>query len=127
MRILRFLLLLFLLCSGNLGASAQPADSVFRNGYIYTVDAKDSVQQALAVRDGKIVFVGTNAGLRPYIGKRTKVINLHGRMLMPGLVDGHMHPLQGGSFLLKCNLNYLALTIPQFQSRIQECLDKTKD
>jgi predicted amidohydrolase YtcJ len=128
MRKLRLLfLILTLALGGHLYASADPADAVYRNGYIYTVDAKDSVQQALAVSDGKIVYVGNNAGAKSYIGKHTKVIDLHGKMLMPGLVDGHMHPLQGGSFLLKCNLNYLALTVPQFQSRIQECLDKTKD
>ena len=47
-------------------------------------------------------------------------------MLMPGLVDGHMHPLQGGSPLLKCNLNYEQLGVAELQARIQACLDKTR-
>src|SRR5436190_21550159 len=89
-------LLAFTFC-GAISTSATPADSVYRNGYVYTVDAKDSVQQALAIRDGEIVYVGSNAGLKSFIGKRTRVIDLHGAMLAPGLVDGHMHPLQGGS------------------------------
>ena len=45
---------------------------------------------------------------------------------MPGLVDGHMHPLQGGAVLLKCNLNYERLTVAQFQERIQACLEHSR-
>ena len=44
---------------------------------------------------------------------------------MPGLVDGHMHPLEAGIQLLKCSLNYEALTIPEMQQRIQACLDRS--
>jgi hypothetical protein len=47
-------------------------------------------------------------------------------MLMPGLVDGHSHPLQGGGSLLKCNLNYEQLRVAQMQARIQSCLDQTQ-
>ena len=107
--------------------AAAPADTAFLDGYVYTVDARDSIQEALAIRDGRIVFVGSSVGVRQFIGKSTRVTDLHGRLLMPGLVDGHMHPLAGGTQLLKCNLNYEALTVPQFQARIQACLDRTKD
>jgi predicted amidohydrolase YtcJ len=105
---------------------SAPADAVYRNGFIYTVDAKDSVQQALAVRAGRIVYVGSQAGLAPLVGARTAVIDLKGRMLMPGLVDGHMHPLQGGAALLKCNMNYVQLRIEEMQAKIQNCLDQTR-
>jgi predicted amidohydrolase YtcJ len=108
-------------------ASAQaptPADTAYRNGFIYTVDAADSVQQALAIRAGRIVYVGGDAGLAPYLGEHTTVIDLHGRMLMPGLVDGHMHPLDGGAGLLKCDLNYQQLRIEEMQAKIQACLDQ---
>lgn len=107
-------------------AANQPADLVYRNGYIYTVDARDSVQQALAVRAGRIVYVGDNAGAKAHTGSKTEVVDLHGRMLMPGLIDGHMHPQSGGSRLLNCSLNYEPLTVAQFQSRIQACLDNDK-
>ncbi|MET0322516.1 MAG: amidohydrolase [Duganella sp.] len=103
--------------------AAPPADTVYRNGYIYTVDARDSVQQALAVRGGRIVYVGDDAGVAAFTGKRTEVIDLAGKMMMPGLVDGHMHPQSGGSRLLNCSLDYAALTVPQFQARIQSCID----
>src|ERR1700690_3511011 len=86
-------------------ARAQ-ADTVYRNGFVYTVDAKDGVQQALAIRGGQIIYVGSDSGAAPFIGAHTAVLDLHGRMMMPGLVDGHMHPLMGGAALVKCNLNY---------------------
>lgn len=107
-------------------AAPTPADTIYRNGYVYTVDAKDSVQQALAVRAGRIVYVGDDAGAQALAGKQTRVIDLQGRMLMPGLIDGHMHPQSGGSRLLNCSLDYENLTVPQFQARIQACLDKDK-
>ena len=102
------------------------ADIVYRNGYIYTVDAHDSVQQGLAVRDGRIAFVGADLELAPFIGPRTQVIDLQGKMLMPGLVDGHMHPRQGGAALLKCNLNYERLRVADLQIKIQACLDRSR-
>jgi len=107
-------------------SGTAPADTIYRNGYVYTVDAKDSVQQALAVRAGRIVYVGDDASAQAYTGKKTRVIDLQGRMLMPGLIDGHMHPQSGGSRLLNCSLDYENLSVPQFQARIQACLDKDK-
>jgi predicted amidohydrolase YtcJ len=103
-----------------------PADLVYRNGFVYTIDAQDSVRQALAVREGRIVYAGDNGGARRLVGKATRVIDLRGRMLMPGLVDAHMHPQSGGSRLLNCSLDYKPLNVPQFQARIQACLDKDK-
>ena len=103
------------------------ADRVFRNGTIYTIDARGTIAQAIAIRDGRIVYVGTNNKLAPFIGASTKVTDLHGRFLMPGLIDGHMHPLGGGLVLRKCGLNYEPLTVPEMQGRIQECLIKQKN
>src|SRR5579872_3172711 len=106
-------------------SAATTADSVYINGYVYTLDSHDTVAEAVAVKDGRISYVGTSAGAKALIGKSTHVVDLHGHMVMPGLIDGHMHPLQGGAALLKCNLNYERLTVAQFQARIQGCLDKT--
>jgi predicted amidohydrolase YtcJ len=107
-------------------AATAVADTVYRHGYVYTIDAHDSVQQALAIRAGRIVYVGSDSGAAAYLGPKTVVVDLHGRMLMPGLVDGHSHPLQGGGALLKCNLNYEQLTVAQMQARIQSCLDQSQ-
>lgn len=108
-------------------ADAAPADAVYLHGFVYTVDARDSVQQALAVRGGRIAYVGSDAGAAALIGARTRQVDLHGRMVMPGLVDGHMHPLEGGAGLLKCSLNYVQLDVAQMQTEIQKCLDRTQD
>ena len=110
----------------NAAMALAPADLAYRNGYVYTVDSKDSVERALAIRDGRIVYVGDDAGIDAYIGRRTHIVDLRGRMLMPGLVDGHMHPINGGASLLKCNLNYERLTLEQMQARIQACLDQSR-
>lgn len=108
------------------GWHPQAADTVMRNGYVYTVDRHDSVAQALAIRDGRIVYVGSDRGVRSYIGPRTTVEDLHGRMVMPGLQDAHNHAMGAGSDLLGCNLHYEPLTVADFKSRIQGCLDATK-
>jgi hypothetical protein len=126
----RALLACLALTCGAASASASaaaPADLVYRNGIVYTVDRQDSVQQALAVRGGRIVYVGANAGAAKFAGKRTRVIDLQGRMLMPGLVDAHMHPQSGGSRLLNCSLDYRPLTVAQFQARIKACLERDRN
>lgn len=98
-----------------------------RNGYVYTVDGQNSVQQAIAISGGKIVYVGSNAGVDSYIGKQTQLIDLAGRMLMPGFVDAHMHPGDGGRAMTLCDLKYQTMTRAQFQTSIQACLDAEKD
>ena len=121
-----FLCAAFAATAGSSVAAPAPAELAYRNGIVFTADAADHRQQALAVRDGKIVYVGSDAALGPYLGKDTQVVDLHGRMLMPGLIDGHLHPLEGGAVLLKCSLNYERLTVAAMQARIQACLDKTR-
>ncbi|MFJ7793690.1 amidohydrolase [Pseudomonas sp. NPDC096950] len=103
------------------------ADMVMRNGYVYTVDGKNSVQQAIAVTGGKIVYVGSDEGVSSYIGKQTQLIDLAGRMLMPGFIDGHMHPGDGGRAMTLCDLKYQTMTRKVFQETIQACLDAEKD
>jgi predicted amidohydrolase YtcJ len=98
-----------------------------RNGYVYTVDGQNSVQQAIAISGGKIVYVGSDAGVDGYIGKQTQLIDLAGRMLMPGFVDAHMHPGDGGRAMTLCDLKYQTMTRAQFQASIQACLDAEKD
>ena len=72
-------------------AAAEPADLLLRGGYVYTADAARSVAQAVAVRDGLIQAVGSDAELQAFQGPDTEVIDLAGRMLMPGLQDAHIH------------------------------------
>jgi predicted amidohydrolase YtcJ len=73
-----------------------PADMVVMNGQLITVDPKDSVAQALAIRQGKIIRVGTDTEVRRLIGLNTTVIDLHGKAATPGLIDAHAHLLNTG-------------------------------
>ena len=106
---------------------STPADMVMRNGYVYTVDGKNSVQQAIAVTGGKIVYVGSDEGVAAYIGTQTQLIDLAGRMLMPGFIDAHMHPGDGGRAMTLCDLKYQTMTRKVFQETIQACLDADED
>ena len=110
---------------GPLVAKPQhAADTLFEHGYVYTVDGANTVAQALAVRAGQIIYVGDDAGARSFVGPKTRRIDLADRMLMPGLIDGHMHPRSGGMRLLTCDLNYRRVTVPEFQAAIQACVDQ---
>ncbi len=75
-------------------ASAQTADTVLVNGKIVTVDAKESVVEALAVRDGRIVATGASAAIRKLAGPSTRTIDLQGRTVVPGLIDSHLHAIR---------------------------------
>jgi predicted amidohydrolase YtcJ len=117
-------LTIVLLPQALLAAPPSPAaDRVYRNGVIFTADANNGILEALAIRDGKIVYVGSNQGVTPFVGPTTVSVDLKGKFLMPGLIDGHMHPLEAGRQLLQCSLNYESLTIAELQQRVQACLD----
>lgn len=88
----------------SLSAYAQTADTILVNGKIATGDEKSAVRQALAVRDGRILAVGSNADARRHAGKGTKVIDLGGRTVVPGLIDSHMHAIRAAlSFATEVN------------------------
>jgi predicted amidohydrolase YtcJ len=120
-------LLAVLIILSSCFAANPAAERVFRNATIFTADDQGSVVEAIAIREGRIIYVGTNAGVAPFIGSATRVTDLKGGFLMPGLIDGHLHPLEAGLKLQKCSLNYESLTVAEMQKRIQACLDKTKD
>ncbi len=89
-------------------AAAAPggpaADIVFTNGIVYTADAAHTRAGGVAVRGDTIVAVGTGPQVESYIGEDTRVVDLAGRLLLPGFHDAHMHPLSGGEMLLGCSL-----------------------
>jgi predicted amidohydrolase YtcJ len=75
--------------------SAPVADTVFRSGFVYTVDGVRSRGEAFAIKDGKFIAVGTNDDMKAVSGPDTKKIDLKGQMVMPGLFDTHIHALRG--------------------------------
>jgi predicted amidohydrolase YtcJ len=77
-------------------AWAQNADTILVNGKILTVDTQFSTREAVAIRDGKITLVGSNADVRKQAGPQTRVIDLQGRTVIPGLIDSHIHAIRAG-------------------------------
>ncbi len=79
------------LLGGACAGPGQEADRAYINGNIYTVDAEFSTASALAVKDGKFVYVGDDARVQAHIGPGTDVVDLEGRTIIPGLHDAHVH------------------------------------
>jgi predicted amidohydrolase YtcJ len=79
-------------------ASGEFADTIFANGKVVTMDAADTIAQAVAIKDGLILRTGSNEALRALTGPKTKVIDLRRRTLTPGLIDAHIHPQQMGFY-----------------------------
>lgn len=121
------LLLALAAAFSTLVAAVPAADFVFRNGSLYTMDKANSKAEAIAIKDGAISYVGTDKNVNKYISNKTTVVDLEGRMAMPGLVDSHMHVLSGGLYLMKCDLSYQALDLEELLEHLQTCLDSETD
>lgn len=80
------------------------AELVFLNASIHTADPRRPRAEALAVARGRIIYAGDNAGVKDRIGAKTEVIDLKGKMVVPGFRDAHIHPLTGSFNLLECRL-----------------------
>ena len=90
-----FGLVLALLSTSGAALAQQSADTVVTNGKILTVDADFRIVQALAIKDGRIVARGTSAGNRALCGSDTRVIDVAGATVIPGLIDNHFHFTRG--------------------------------
>ena len=93
-------------CAGP--SEREPADLVVRGGVIHTVDVRNPAAEALAVRDGRFVFVGEAREAERWIGQATEVIELDGRAVIPGLIDGHVHLESGLSLIRGVDLTGIA-------------------
>lgn len=92
---------ILVVCFFAFGCGEAPdnsADIVFMNAAAYTLDEKMPWAEALAIKDDRIVYVGDNEGVFDYIGNNTVHHNLSGRMLLPGFIDAHMHPVDAGGY-----------------------------
>jgi len=111
-----------------LGALAfgQSPDTILVNGKIATVDARDSMQEALAIRDGHIAAVGKSSDIRKLAGAKTKVIDLGGRTVVPGLIDSHMHAIRA-ALSFSTEVNWVgAKSIAEACARISEAARSMK-
>jgi len=98
-----YLLVMFLASCSKETSSA--ADTVFLNAKVYTVNAAQPWAEAVAIRDGTIVFVGDTADVMPLIGDETTQYDLHNQLLLPGFIDTHVHPLHGGGYARALSLD----------------------
>ena len=132
MRWLALPVLVALLAPGPAVSRPRPADAVLVNGEVLVFHGvevrpgdppapkgKPEFQEALAVSGGRIVFLGSTKKARAHIGPETRVIDLGGRMVMPGIVDGHFH----GTRPTDCRMGYQGGTIAQILAKLQACLD----
>lgn len=101
------------------GALSQQPDAILLNGKIIAADEGGTSHQALAVRDGHIVAIGKSAAIKKLAGKQTRVVDLGGRTVIPGLIDSHMHAIRAA-------LSYTAEVHWFGTTSIEQALDRLR-
>src|SRR5438477_12535175 len=81
-------------CSSTPSAPTPLADLVVHHAKVATLDADSRTSEAIAVRDGRILAVGTNAEVAAFAGRGTRQVDAGGRLLIPGLIDSHIHAVR---------------------------------
>src|SRR6195952_1631073 len=98
-------------------ALAQSADTILFNGKILTVDKDFTVQQALAIGNGRIVATGTSAAMKKLAGDKAKLVDLGGRTVIPGLTDGHIHGIRA-ALTFGTEVNWIG--VPTLKAALEE-------
>ena len=99
-----------------------PADLVLLHGKIHTQDASRSIAQALAVRGNTIIAVGTDESLSHLIATHTRTVDLRGRVVLPGIIDAHVHPAESAQDLDKCSMHDELLPPADIRRKVAACL-----
>ena len=102
---------------------AQTMKTVFINGKIYTVNEKQPLAQSVIVEGNKILFVGSDIEAKQFIDSNTKVIDLYGKLMLPGFIDNHVHFISGGFYLLGIDLRP-ANSTTEFRTILREYVSK---
>jgi hypothetical protein len=114
------LVVLVLSISSALPAAAQVPDTVLVNGKVVTLDARSSVREALAIRDGEITALGGNAEIRKLAAPTTRVVDLGGRTVIPGLIDSHLHAIRA-ALSFTSEVNWIGTrSLPEALARIRD-------
>ena len=114
------------LLAGATYAAAQAADTILVNGKIVTVDAQASVRSAMAIRGGRIAALGGDADIRRLAGPATRVIDVQGRTVIPGLIDSHMHATRA-ALSFSTEVNWIGATsLAEGLARLHDASVKAK-
>jgi len=100
-------------------AATQSADLLLLNGHVYTANSAQRWARAVAIRGQRILAVGAEPEMRAFRGPHTTVIDLRGRMAMPGIIDSHIHFLEGSLSMDQLSLDD-AYSVPEIQRRVRE-------
>lgn len=111
---------------GTLEAQAQNADLILLNGKVFTAEPGQALQQAVAVADGKVLKVGSNDEIRALGDAGSKVVDLGGKVLMPGFIDSHSHSIFGGLELISASLMDEEMDLDAFVTRLKQDRDSGK-
>ncbi|KAA0753568.1 amidohydrolase [Bacillus sp. AY1-10] len=95
------------------------ADTIFINGNVYTVEAKQPWAEAVAIKNGEIIYVGNTKGAKKYKNKNTKIIDLKGKMLLPAFVDSHLHASETVNSLYSVDL-VNARTVDEYVQAVEQ-------
>lgn len=108
-------------CSKAQKPAQQAADLVLKNARIYTLDTAVPWASSLAIDSGKIAAVGSDAQVAPFVGEKTRVVDLGGKLVLPGFHDVHAHPVDGGLSYSQCPI-YEGTSPEEYQRLIAKCL-----
>ena len=102
-----------------------PADMVITDAKIYTAKADRSIAQALVIRDGRVVYVGNATRAMSWVGPRTRIEREGGRLILPGLIDSHIHPSMIAN-IDKCDLKSRPKSLRQLSAFAHACIERSR-
>jgi predicted amidohydrolase YtcJ len=123
--LLRVLVFMAVFCASACNqhqSTTTPADSVFINARVYTVNSEEPWAEAMAISAGRIIAVGSNEEIAAYQDPSTRIIDAKGHMVLPGFVDSHVHMMAGAALLEQISLHD-AKSIDDFQKKIKDYAD----
>ena len=119
-------LLFFLVLAATASSWSQTADTLLLNGKVLTVDDQFSTREALAIRDGKVLALGSSAEMKKLAGPKSRVIDLQGRTVIPGMIDNHMHATRAAQSF-STEVNWIgAASLADGLARIRSAVQKMK-
>ena len=125
MKILVLIAAAALLCIITASGQVETADLVFKNGQIYTVNEGQPLAEAIAVKGSRIIFVGSNSNVRQYEGKATRIVDLKGKTVVPGMTDSHYHLYGVGQREMTLNLEGTK-SLADFLSKVKARVEQAK-